>query len=657
VNVPLQVERGGFYRSLEISDLVSLLQILDNPLQDIPLLAVLHSPLVGLTVNDLAMVRLTLPKGSFWNAVINSLQNGRPSDVSSGQRNRPQNDPPATSRANHVDQVTQHGPRDTQPQLDFSSRSKLPESLLRKLDTFVNRYNRWRRLARLVSLSRCLETLLEETHYSEWLLTQSRGEQKRANVRRLVALTERFDQFQRQGLFRFLRFIETQQAAETEPDVPAVSEGDAVRLMSIHQSKGLEFPVVVLADMGKPFNRSDLVADIILDEVYGVCPQIKPPHSGQRYPSLPYWMARRRQNQELLSEELRLLYVAMTRARDLLILTASVTESRLRELWCSQRELNLELLQTAQSYADWLGFWFSRNSAEELFGARKGQAGWLRWYLHDHSRLSGDAARIAQDDALAAQVHKVDPDALGKLLQRLAWRYPWETATREPAKTSVSAVRRRALLAEEAVSHTWSGLPGLRSSSSALPRGKARPKLSAAERGNAHHTYLQLVGLDRTGSIVDLEREARRLGTEGALTADEIAALDFQRIAAFWNSELGLRIRSNATRVRRELAFTARFSPNEIALFTGDLKDPRLEQEHVVIQGVVDLAVFLPREIWLLDFKTDDMETSEIDEKLKLYQPQLALYAKALSRIYNQPVSQSWLHFLSLSQSVAAKPI
>src|SRR5207302_2259790 len=133
-------------------------------------------------------------------------------------------------------------------------------TLVTKLHSFLSRYRRWRKLARQGSLSRCLETVLSETHYREWLRSQPGGEQRHANVQRLLALAQQFDQFQRQGLFRFLRFIEAQQAAETEPQVAAVSGEDSVRLMSIHQSKGLEFPVVVVADLGKPFNLSDLRA-------------------------------------------------------------------------------------------------------------------------------------------------------------------------------------------------------------------------------------------------------------------------------------------------------------------------------------------------------------------------------------------------------------
>jgi ATP-dependent helicase/nuclease subunit A len=634
LNIPLQVARRGFYRSLEISDLVSLLQILDNPLQDLPVLAVLHSPLVGLTLNELAAIRLTLPKGHFWNAVIRWTENER----------QPAKSPDAEP------QPAEHGTRNT----PFS------DSLSSKLTAFLERYGRWRRLVRQVSLSRCLETILGETHYGEWLLTQSHGEQRHANVQRLVALAERFDQFQRQGLFRFLRFIESQQAAEAEPEVPAVSEEDAVRLMSIHQSKGLEFPVVVLADLGKPFNRSDLSADIIVDEEYGLCPQIKPPHTGQRYPSLPYWLARRRQTQELLGEELRLLYVGMTRAKDTLILSASVSSSRLQKVWCEKRKLSLEVLRGAQSYADWLGFWFAQNSTEDPVTTRQGQTNWLSWFLHDDSRLlDRPAAEIARNDSDLLKP-EADPGAWEKLQQRLAWKYPWNATTLQPAKTSVSALRRRAMVAEEDSSPVaWTGASRRRFSSrtSVSKTRQRKAKLSAAEIGDAHHTFLQMVALERTGSIAGLEQEAERLRSEGALTLDETAALDLKGIASFWSSDLGRQIRAQAAFVQRELAFTARFSPGELARLTGDSLGSGLEEEYVVVQGIADLAVVLPGEIWLVDFKTDEMKAGDVERKVKLYQPQLWVYAKALSRTFNRPVSQCWLYFLSLGKSVSLESI
>ena len=279
--------------------------------------------------------------------------------------------------------------------------------------------------------------MLAETNYAAWLLTQPRGDQRHANVQRLLGLAQEFDQFQRQGLFRFLRFIEAQQLAETEPEVASVSEENAVRLMSIHQCKGLEFPVVVAADLGKAFNFADLRAEIILDEDYGLCPQVQPPHTGKRYPSLPYWLARARQTRELLGEELRLLYVAMTRARDLLLLSGSVPPGRFLKLWSQQRQITPATLAAARSFSDWLGLWFSQHVGAEGTLPSQGETPLLRWFIHDDSKLTNpeanpDSAGKSQPDDLAAS-----PAVLQALEHRLAWRYAFAPATRQPAKTSV----------------------------------------------------------------------------------------------------------------------------------------------------------------------------------------------------------------------------
>ena len=257
--VPLVVERGGFYNSAEILDLLSLLQLLDNPLQDVPAIAVLRSPLAGLSLDELAQIRLAAKGVHFWTAL------NRTQIADCGLRNE----------------------------------------TVQKIMGFLDRFRRWRQLARQASLSQCLESVLAETHYAEWLLARPRGAQRRANVERFLGLVQKFDQFQRQGLFRFLKFIEAQREAGVEPDVAAVAVENAVRLMSIHQSKGQEFPIVAVADLAKAFNTQDLRGEIIFDETFGLCPRVKPPRTGRRYPSLPHWLAQQHQRREQWGEELR----------------------------------------------------------------------------------------------------------------------------------------------------------------------------------------------------------------------------------------------------------------------------------------------------------------------------------------------------------------
>jgi len=643
LNLPLEVARGGFYQSPEVLDMLSLLQILDNPLQDVPVLALLHSPLVGLSANELARIRLAASHGHFWIALTkwkevqspkSKVQNGVTENVTS----------------------TEHGTRNTDNAVLSLPSSPPCSDTYRRVTTFLDRYTRWRLLARQTSLSSCLETILAETHYATWLRTQSRGEQRRANIERLVGLAQEFDQFQRQGLFRFLRFIEAQQLAETEPEVARVGDSDSVRLMSIHQSKGLEFPVVVVADLGKGFNLQDLRGQLILDDKYGLCPQVKPPQTGKRYPSLSHWLARRRQTSEVLGEELRLLYVATTRARDLLLLSGTVTQSKFNRIWKEPATITPAVLLAARSYADWVGSWFAANTDPSPDGPGEGRSGCLSWFIHDDTLLmrTGDSKR----KGIAEPELETDPEVWQRLQQRLEWRYPFKAATHQPAKTSVSTLRRLSSSTEvDASLDLFRSRNTRQSTKPAAVRTFVTPvpaakKASAAAVGTAHHAFLQFVALDHVDSIETLKLESQRLISAGILTEEEADLLDFKAIAGFWASELGRRVRSQAQVVSRELAFTARFEASELAPSALESTPAGLDGEYVVVQGVADLAVILSHEIWLIDFKTDAVSSKELKAKVDFYSPQLRLYSEALSRIYQRPVTEAWLYFLGLREAV-----
>jgi ATP-dependent helicase/nuclease subunit A len=600
------VTRGGFFETPEILDLLSLLQLLDNPLQDVPCIAVLRSPLVGLSLDELAEIRLAAKDKHFWPALVRSQ----------------------------------------------NPESRIQNSAAAKVDKFIERFSRWRKLAKQQSLSECLEAVLAETLYADWLRAQPRGAQRAANIQRFLNLAQSFDQFQRQGLFRFLKYIAAQQEAEVEPEVPAVPTENAVRLMSIHQSKGLEFPVVVLPDLAKKFNEQDLRGEIIFDERFGLCPKVKPPASGRRYPSLPHWLAQRRQKRELRGEELRLLYVALTRARDTLILSAGITEKSWREQWSQPEPVTPRKIAAANSFADWLGIWFA--SHVNPVNSTAGETPQLRWRSVDDAEIGGDLIRSSRGDEAQTEIisepphvgcHEdtlaLDEAAAEKLRAMLGWEYPFATATRRKAKSSVTELRRAAEEMDDEAEPVFAR-PFL-----AAKHRKSKienRKLSAAETGTAHHKFLQHFALEKSS---ELAAEAERLVRENHLSADERAVLDLPALAAFWNSELGQKIRANANCVRRELPFTARFSLAEIGKITGAKLDVGLENEFIVVQGVADLVVLQPDEIWLVDFKTDQVGAGDLPAKIKTYKPQLRLYAGALAKIFARPVTHGWLHFIS----------
>ncbi len=629
--VPLRAPRGGFFEAQEVVDLLSLLRVLDNPYQDIPLLAVLRSPLVGMTLEELVEIRAGRRHVPMWEAVRQNSE----------------------FRIQNSEGVTRGSTM----------------SAHEKAAWFLVHFNKWRELLRHASLTDCLETALAETHYEALLPAGERGAERVANVRRLLDLARQFDPWQRQGLFRFLKFIEAQQDEEVDREPAAPFAQNAVRLMSIHQSKGLEFPVVVVADLGKQFNLDSSKRDVLLDAALGVCPKVTPPDTDARYASAAWWLANARERRESLGEELRLLYVAFTRARDRLILTGTLPrmnaekEAALFTPSPGEPVSDAELLNASRSI-DWIFSWLRRNAtAADGLGARDGANALLRWTRHNgesfESHPAGLGARLWSETQpqreRGNETAAADAACTAALRDRLTWCYDFEPATREPAKTSVSALRRRAPEVDEEA-RVWPTTEGFRIQdsgfSATMSRAKVAGKLTAAERGTAHHIFQQRVALECTSDVAALRAEAGRLRREGTLTDAETAALDFDALAKFWRSEVGQKILAHRACVRRELPFTARFNATDLKQFpTLALNSDLPEDEFVVVQGKVDLAVLLEREVWLLDFKTDHFAPAELAAKVAEHSHQLGLYALALERIYARTVTAKWLHFFAVGKT------
>jgi ATP-dependent helicase/nuclease subunit A len=282
---------------------------------------------------------------------------------------------------------------------------------------------------------------------------------------------------------------------------------------------------------------------------------------------------------------------------------------------------------------------------------RAGENTTLRWHIHGgNDAVFADEASVKFEPETRSTDDEAKDAAVVELVKaRLSWQYPFSAATTEAAKTSVTAIRRRAADGgDDDVRKILGARIGRPMAVSRKP--SSTPRVSAAERGRAHHLFLQLVDLERAGSEAELQGVAKGLAHAGQMKPEHVTALDFAAVAAFWQSDLGRRIRHNAGRVRRELAFTARFAPRELATICGDpFTAPN--EDFVVVQGAMDLAVLRADEIWLVDFKTDELTAAQVEDKKAIYEPQLLFYATALERIYKKRVTEVWLHFLSLQKS------
>ncbi|HEY1174126.1 MAG TPA: helicase-exonuclease AddAB subunit AddA [Verrucomicrobiae bacterium] len=604
--VPLLAEQKGFFGAIEVLDIVNLLKVLDNPLQDIPLLAVLRSPLVGLSLDELVAIRTKRTKDCYWLALHQW----------------------------HREHMGHDGTLAT----------------WQLVDEFFRRHAAWRALIRQTSLSCCLDRVLGETHYEALLLAMEHGEERVANVKRLLDLARRYDPYQRQGLFRFLQFIEAQEEVEHDLEPAPPRHPDAVQLMTVHKSKGLEFPVVVLANINRIENVRSVSTDLLWSEGLGLAPRIVLEDTDQRYPSLPHWLIKRRELHEMKGEEMRLLYVALTRARDTLILTGCGTKKLLQDRWGAPAESAAQItaeIKRGRSFLDWLKIWLREGTTDsDWLDDCHGSTPLIRWQLHTGGVFNATSATVDE----TVEVDENDSAFAPELAENLQWAYPNPAATAETAKTSVTVLRRRKDEADEEAK------PLLQTQFAfqfPAPKQEAGSRLSGSEVGKAHHTFLQFVDLTQAGSLEGATEEVRRLVEMGVLKEDEAAALNVKSLADFWASKIGQSISARAQEVQREMPFTARFSTADLIQCGVAGVSPSLPaEEFVIVQGTIDLAVISPKEIWLLDFKSDRVKLEEMPVKLTMYEPQLKLYALALERIYQRPVKHRWLHWLHLGKTV-----
>ncbi len=379
----------GYFEAVEVDVMLSLLEIIDNPQQDIPFASVLRSPIVGLNEDELAQVRLARKQVTFYEAMTTLLEATSTASTSEASDTMGQ---PTTD-------IGQMAPERAQPADEWQYATSLTDKLRRFHEQLLS----WRAEAREGELGSLIWRIYRETGYMDWLGGLPGGVQRQHHLR---ILYERALQFERsgssQGLFRFLRFI--RRLKDTGGDLGSVSGGaeeNAIRIMTIHKSKGLEFPVVFLAGMSKMFNMQDLNAPFLMHKELGFGPKFVDEDTRVSYPTLPNLAIRRRAMKELLAEELRVLYVALTRPRDKLIMLATVKDLDKRIAAWSQVQSHpaLELpdyvLARARSYIDWLGPAFMRHRAARVFRERNEAA-------------TAPYAAVLADDPAAWQVHILD---------------------------------------------------------------------------------------------------------------------------------------------------------------------------------------------------------------------------------------------------------
>lgn len=614
-NIPLYAESSkGYFDALEVMIMMNLLKVIDNPYQDIPLASVLRAPFVGLTENELALIRLTEKNAPFYEAVKKFVEQGH-----SG--------------------------------LEAQTQSKL-EKFLRQLDT-------WRDMARRGSLSDLIWKIYLDTHYYEMVGAMSNGKQRQANLRALHDRALTFEKSSYRGLFRFLRFIDRMKARGEDLGIAkAIGEkDDVVRLVTIHSSKGLEYPVVFVAGLGNKFNLKDFNEPYLFDQTYGLAVKAIDPDNRIMYTSLPFLAMKEKKRLEMIAEEMRILYVAMTRAKERLILVGSVKDwEKTKHSWCEMQSLpHNEMLPDyvragAKSYLDWIGPAISRHEAFKEFSDEEYMpiphpSAWKVSVISNETFLKKPLE--AEESATNGQMEEVDEHLLQELNHRFTYAYPFERATKKKSKTSVSEMKRIENLRQDEEQDAEIMKLILKKRGKSLvkrPLFMEEKQLTATEIGTAMHTVMQHVPQQGFENMEEAQQFLDGLANKQLITEEERKAIELEKLLHFFQTPIGQRF-SHAQKLYREVPFTL------------SVKDA--DGDSQIIQGIVDCLMLDEDGRWvLLDYKTDKIlpsfeeEKALIREMTKRYGVQIRLYTEAVEKILRIKVDEKMLYLFDAGKEV-----
>ena len=643
------VSSTGYFSTVEVQTVLSMLRLLDNPRQDIPMAAVLRSPMAGLTDEELAVLRLEDGSVPFHEAVLELAEGlyeeGGQIEISNSEEDQKQGRNADEKTENHIE-ITAHW----------------------KLLKFYKKYKQLRQLVPDTPIHELIEIILRETGYGHYVAAMPAGNRRTANLNMLLEKAAAYEKTSYKGLFHFVRYIDELQKYDVdfgEADMVGENE-DVVRIMSIHKSKGLEFPIVIVSGMGKNFNKQDTRSKMVLHPELGIGLDYMDGKKRIKSPTIAKKAIAKQIDLENLGEELRVLYVALTRAKEKLILTGTLKDAP-EKLEFFRQQANLS--KAADRPLSYL--------------TREGASGYLDWILPavlsygdkypvrivEAAELVLDEVenQLEQNEDLTERIEEIeaaDTQLVGQLKQRFSQRYPYQTDILRKNKYSVSELKHRAMrekfeaeqeetipaFLEEPVTPT---IPLFIQREESVEQETAN---RGALRGTAVHRVMECYDFASEKSV---HEQMEAMEKEEKITADMRALVREQTVADFVSSETGKRmaLAQRGGALYREKPFVMGFTEEELERYgfgagaqmieneaqtenaQQEIMSENVSQENhmheedlTLIQGIIDVFWIEDDGITVLDYKTDRVDTAQ--ELIDRYATQLKLYADALERVF-----------------------
>lgn len=593
LGMPVYSETSTEYlNSVEIQLIMSCLKIIDNPMQDIPLVTVMRSMIGGFTDNDLIEIRLADKYENFYESIV-------------------------------------------------KARIQVNEELRNKIDSFLELINNWREASEFLALDELIWKIYMDTGYYNYVGLMQNGKLRQANLKMLFERAKQYESASFKGVFNFINFIDKLKLRNNDLGAAKIigENENVIRIMSIHKSKGLEFPVVFLSSTGKNFNLKDLREKILIHQEIGFGPNYENSELKIEYPTLAKEAIKMVSKRESISEEMRVLYVALTRAKEKLIITGiekdlqKSIESKEKELQIYESEdnakINPKMLESYKSYLDWIELVYLKNKIKnsDIFEFNViSKAEILNQTVESEAKRKDVLKDIANK--------KVSKENMEKIKNILEWEYKYKDSTEMPSELSVSKIKELSKDTEEKIGIT------LKKPNFLIEKTELTP----AEKGTIMHLCLQKLNYKEEYNLEKLKNMVNNLVKQEIILPKEAESVNYNKILAFLSSNIWKEMQT-AKVVEQEKAFYLNLKANEI--YQNNAED------EILVQGIIDLYYITNNdELVLVDYKTDYVENNNEQSLEDKYNIQLEIYKKALEESLNRKVDKVYIYSTWLNKEI-----
>ena len=580
-----------YLNSVEIQTIISVLKIIDNPMQDIPLVTVMRSMIGGFTDNDLIEIRLADKNCNFYESIL-------------------------------------------------KAQVQVSEELRIKINNFLEKIENWREANEYLNLDELIWKIYLDTGYYNYVGLMQNGKLRQANLKMLFERAKQYESASFKGLFNFINFIDKLKLSSGDlGSAKIIGENeDVIRIMSIHKSKGLEFPVVFLSSTGKKFNMQDLNKKVLLHQDIGLGPTYTNYEKKIEYPTLAKEAIKIVTKREVLAEEMRVLYVALTRAKEKLVITGiekdvnDSIDSKQKELEIYkdniENKMNPNLVGKYKSYIDWIELVYLKNKDKDI----------MKFNIinkKDILKENTEEKEENKDIIKEIQNRAVSKENINKIKQELEWKYKFEESVELPSELSVSKIKElknNVQLQNQEVSF-------------AKPNFLIeKTELTGAQKGTIMHLCLQKLNHKEEYDLEKLKRMVKSLVEKEIILQKEADSVNYNKILEFFKSDIWKEMKE-AKLVEQEKAFYFNIKANEIY----DVKS----EEDILVQGIIDLYyINKDDELVLVDYKTDYVENNNEEILKEKYDIQLAIYKKALEKALDRKVDKVYIYSTWLGRAI-----